>query len=1435
MKTGDKVQARITKIMDFGAFAEFGTAQGLIYFTQVDPHVEHGKVDSVLSIGQTVECQIKEIKADGKINLTMKAGSSQPQQRRKREELLQEVRKDINDMSLNDTSIRTIWKKLTDIQHYLLKYMQGAITLKQNTIKIDSKADRLIAEIDTSIHFEDFKSEVRRVFSADLIEHPVLKGYWFFETDVELHTLQQRKSFAENSGHMYVVMQDSPVLEIYIKDFTEDSKVVILKRLQGYYPHIEVLHSDNENLILSLPYSSRSDLNDLKIELGYALNGIRNGIPDEVNEDDYDEDIEVQENETYDAVNFNFETRNVKDGCDRFLISLNSEALMDQEGLRFGSFKGQNFVIPQENGDVTLGILHKIEYPYVTFKLNLDSKASVIQLFHDNCILKVLPDIEDMRGEIEKINRLRDSFDRITEHPEDLPNPKLSSYLFDASKATPIEEEQIANRIELIKQVQLNDKLNDSQVSAIAKAVEALDLALIQGPPGTGKSTAIAELIWQLVIKANIEALERQQQQPKCKKQTNQPNIKILITSEANLAVDNALDKLKSSIHNIVKPIRIAAGDKFSSEGLAYSVTEMKKWAGIELTDIEIEDDEAIRDLIEFRSFNPNNVVLNQWMLNIFKRSLNRGELSEGLSKKWFDIITDLPQPLRKTIYNQYRLNCNVIGATCSAITDKNYAASEQWGNYVPSRFIKKFWSIYQLSADSPKTKLRFDVVIQDEASKATPAELSLPLSYGKKAVVIGDHRQLPPNLDKEDILFKLHMQRLRSSSQEEHEQILALEKYVKRNFDILEKSHFERLFRQISPMLKGTFDTQYRMHQDINDVIYQFYVEENGLRCGIPSDQRQHDIDIPNFISPNNHVIWVNTSSPEVRDGTSRANRGETEAISWVLSQLQGSDSFNEYQERFNSDEDKEIGLITFYGSQMKRLRPIVDRATNNGLRIKMSSVDRFQGMERNIIIVSLVRSNLIAQTWNAKPNFRSYPERGFAPQTELGFAKSPNRLNVALSRAKRLLIIVGNAEHFSSFVNPSGQAIYRNVYETIQANPNGRIIDWSSTAPVKEPKHRIRRIPMPKNRSVNLNTRDINIDSDKNLRIIETWFTPNGQPIEDPHFAVLELSTKAVKLLFAHDEHAVLNSIMTSNRFIFDNFNRDGRKPETGKGLDEQNVMNMIFFRSQVLPVIKSMVKTMKRERIDVVYTIATAAYRTAKNRDEVIQCIREEAGINVRILSKKEESVATMYAYGITSRYKAELQQSQHTIMIDQGGGSTEVSVFNQGELIGSYSINLGTTALRNMLTKDVTRETTMREALRKSDQMLKERMVAFMKNMSSAMFSETESFCVSVGTAITSATGKKGNSSQHDTILDYDMLKQKIDKLSEFILQEFSTVGELMDWEQSLSNGTIDKNLTMRMGLPMYLIIMEKFNVKSIHVCGTGLWYGIYLQHLFNTTL
>lgn len=102
----------------------------------------------------------------------------------------------------------------------------------------------------------------------------------------------------------------------------------------------------------------------------------------------------------------------------------------------------------------------------------------------------------------------------------------------------------------------------------------------------------------------------------------------------------------------------------------------------------------------------------------------------------------------------------------------------------------------------------------------------------------------------------------------------------------------------------------------------------------------------------------------------------------------------------------------------------------------IRVSTVDRFQGMERNIVIVSMVRSHIIQSSKDQRPDWKRYPEYGYPKQTSLGFAQSPNRLNVALSRARRLLVIVGNRQLFSTL------DIYQRLFMTIDANSNDKVI---------------------------------------------------------------------------------------------------------------------------------------------------------------------------------------------------------------------------------------------------------------------------------------------------------------------------------------------------------------------------------------------------------
>lgn len=997
---GNKVKVQIDNITDIGAFVRLeGRASGMIHYSEVP--CKFGQISNHLEVGQEIEVIIL---GPGKPDKFGNQRYSLSKKKVDEQAIREQVAIDISKLTGEEKSIREIWKIFTQINKCLLQYMKQPILLDTDSAKLYRTDNKLVIKANTESKFELFQKSFKQRFNTELI--PAGKDSWNFYANVDTISHASLKAFEEECECLYMNFFPQPYIEGKIWNYKKEKIEDIENQLGDCFPNIVIVANKQGELSFRQAYSSHSQARDLFIALREIL--------EEIQEGSTVEDEDTGETKEYEPIPFDFEIFPLEEQ-DKFYIERNVFGQQEHEAVAIGTLRGEIFCCD----GIEVGKLKNVNYPALTFVVEKEKLDAVEKLVSEKRLTMVST---DLTGDSEKVNRLQESFDFITENFEQLKNPMLASYLFDASKATPTDEKKVKERIEHIEANQLNKHLNEWQIEAIAKAVEAKDLAVIQGPPGTGKSTAIAELIWQLAL-AN-------------------PKDRTLLTSEANLAVDNALDRLKFSDHNIVKPIRIGAGDKFSSEGLPYAITEMMKWADIDFSKNYIlsEDNRAIEESDEYKLFNKDNNVLVRWIRNIINRSQIQDETIE---RAWFHFMLNLPVEFRKKVFYSYRNNCNVIGATCSSITEKNYAAIESQKENVESRFMKRYKNVFK-----DDEHLVFDVVVEDEASKATPSELSMPLVYGTKSVIIGDHRQLPPNLDREDILYKLHYQALQTVDIEEKEQIIELEKFVRYHFDQLEKSHFERLFTQADNSIKGTFRKQYRMHPDINKVIEQFYIKDGGLECGFINEDyeaegtpfsRYHGINIDGVISPENHVIWIDTNSPEIAEGTSRTNRGEVDAIDWVLSQLATSDSFAAYNNKFTSEEDKEIGLITFYGAQLRLLRQLQGKYSDE-LTLKPSSVDRFQGMERNIVIVSLVRSNCIAENEKQAPDYRVYKELGFRKQTDFGFAKSPNRLNVALSRAKRLLIIVGNSAHYSSYKNKEGEAIYKNVFESIKTNPNGK-----------------------------------------------------------------------------------------------------------------------------------------------------------------------------------------------------------------------------------------------------------------------------------------------------------------------------------------------------------------------------------------------------------
>ena len=582
-------------------------------------------------------------------------------------------------------------------------------------------------------------------------------------------------------------------------------------------------------------------------------------------------------------------------------------------------------------------------------------------------------------GELTNIGRMIRAMKKVTEPNtrNGFPvNQNLPNFLFDPNEArqssTDLEEEK-QKVVQNLNEPLLKDQ--PKQLEAVAKTLLAKDLALIQGPPGTGKTTVIAEIIWQTL--------------------SRDPKAKLLITSQTNLAVDNALERIKGK--KLVRPIRVGNIDKFEDEGKVYSNDRIKSW---------IQAKTGSKEEIQ----NSDNAVC-QWIENVKEKCSKEEKYAKAVSK-WKKGLDEKDVLIKSTFSTAYYEYVNVFAATCSECGSRNFSDT------------------YQMTFNQNserKSEPEFDLVIMDEASKATPPELVLPLTLGKKVVIIGDHKQLPPMIDEKEFGEALEAVGAKK----------LIEDWTKDDYKV---SQFEKLFKNAPKNFVASLDTQFRMHEQIMNCISEFYSDqeelENGLICGIKGEMnipdfnvkpsRWHGLSSVPFIEPKHHAIWVNVETPEDKVGTSYENEGEIKAIQTVLRALTKAEGFEQYQKHFKKDEDKEIGIITYYMPQMQSIRKAMyPQFTKNEWRnfeqhkfknefqipFRINTVDRFQGMERNIIIVSTVRSNKQYKEERGKKipiDNNKYP---FA----LGFARELQRINVGFSRAKRLLIVVGNEKHFS------------------------------------------------------------------------------------------------------------------------------------------------------------------------------------------------------------------------------------------------------------------------------------------------------------------------------------------------------------------------------------------------------------------------------------
>lgn len=262
-----------------------------------------------------------------------------------------------------------------------------------------------------------------------------------------------------------------------------------------------------------------------------------------------------------------------------------------------------------------------------------------------------------------------------------------------------------------------------------------------------------------------------------------------------------------------------------------------------------------------------------------------------------------------------------------------------------------------------------YDLVIIDEAARANPLDLFIPMSMGRKIILVGDHKQLPHMLEP-DVL-----------------KLLTDDPKFK-DIPEIEKSLFERLFEMFSKGQKPKaipLTKQFRMHPEICSFVSDsFYDGILQTAKSVTADDRKSSSDINNGRA----LTFVNIpiSRGAEASGVSKTRWAEVEVIGKDIRHI------------LDVDPDASIGIITFYAAQAQMLKRHTDSFLNDEEKanIEIGTVDAFQGKEFDYVLLSCVRSNA--------------PRDGKQPV--VGFLEKPNRLCVAFSRSIRQLAVYGDAE---------------------------------------------------------------------------------------------------------------------------------------------------------------------------------------------------------------------------------------------------------------------------------------------------------------------------------------------------------------------------------------------------------------------------------------
>lgn len=492
--------------------------------------------------------------------------------------------------------------------------------------------------------------------------------------------------------------------------------------------------------------------------------------------------------------------------------------------------------------------------------------------------------------------------------------------------------------------------VDNRQVEAVKKALAAEKIFLIQGPPGTGKTTVIVEIIRQLV---------------QCK------NKRVLVCCQAHPAVDNIYDKLeaigKENPQEALQLIRVKNEGEMQTNEQEKNASLFQGFLNQQLHLLKrleaSNGDASSLNFIDWSTYSSETKLVNahQRLVQEFK------DLADIDSSVLVDAFEELGKDA--DFYRFYNntdscfRNADVVLGTCIGVG--------------VTRGIEENM---------------FDVVIIDEAAKANIGESIVPMSLGKKYILVGDDQQLPPYVDTSEIEKYLKSYSAKSNNGED-------EKLVRKQVIAFQKtSLFEDIHYKIPNSCVVTLNYQHRMNPQIGNCISELFY--SGI---IQNGPYTHERVIESHLFPEN-VVFIDTTEFHLS-----GNQSNNPVNDWCnrLYEERVGDSLCNYKEAYvicnhilphiktligTKNPSEFLGIISPYAAQVDLLK----EALPSHYKDCVHTIDSIQGSEYDIVIFSFVRSFKKSAAEN--------------PAVNVGFVADMRRLNVSLSRARCKLIMVGN-----------------------------------------------------------------------------------------------------------------------------------------------------------------------------------------------------------------------------------------------------------------------------------------------------------------------------------------------------------------------------------------------------------------------------------------